>query len=108
MALHLQCRTCGTQALVPDCAPECAAVEGAHLSRCPGADLDSLLTCPPDSGCCQEDHHHGAAADACPLLAAGTEHVHAPGTKDCTACRPITITWYAGGSPVMLQPATGG
>jgi hypothetical protein len=108
MALHLQCKGCGAETLVPDCAPECAAVEGAHLHGCPAADLDSLLTCAPDSGCCQAPHHHGAAADACPLLLAGTEHDHAPGTDGCTVCRPIGITFYAGGSPVMLQPATGG
>jgi hypothetical protein len=114
MAIHLRCGGCGTEALVPDCAPECAAVTGAHLSGCPGADLDALVICPPGSGCCQVDHHHGRAANAGhPLALAGVPGADHDGdcgadNPDCAVCRPITITWYSAGSPLMLQPVTGG
>jgi hypothetical protein len=113
MALHIRCGN-GHEAFVPDCAPECAAVEGAHLHGCPGADLDSLLACPPGSGCCELPHHHGQAANDCALIASDPEHNHhalpreqTVGNPACGVCRPITITFYDAGNPASLRLVTG-
>lgn len=120
MALHLQCGN-GHQAYVPDCAPECAAVIGAHLAGCPGTDLDALLVCPPGSGCCDGSKHpglsHGMAAhlghpNMAAAVAAGlSEHEpdhegeHTLANEDCAVCRPMTITIPP--SSVTVQPVTG-
>jgi hypothetical protein len=73
-----------------------------------GASLDSLISCPPESGCCQVPHDHAAAANACPgghgacpagadctvITAAGEAcpggHCHAD-LDDCTVCHPLVI-----------------
>lgn len=94
--IHVQCPGCGTSAHV-NCIPGCEQVEGAHLDKCPGADLDSLVQC----GCCKQDHHHGAAANACAGRHAGD---CGPGTDGCTVCRPLIITMLPG---TTLQPAGG-
>ncbi len=131
MALHLKCGN-GHEFYVPDCAPECAAIMGAHLDGCPGADLDALLACPPGSGCCELQHNHGDAARACPEdhaaaghqcahpepadcpVWAGTEAAgscpgghHGLGVTGCTVCRPMTITFYDGGNPASIRMVTG-
>jgi hypothetical protein len=113
MALHLQCAN-GHQAYVPDCVPACAAIDGAHLAGCPGADLDSLLVCPPGSDCCQKPHHHGQAANACKLMASDPEHNHhelprseTVDNPDCGLCRPMTVTWYDPGNAPALLHLTG-
>ena len=41
------------------------AAEGAHHETCPVWDLGSAVSCPPDSGCCQEDHSHDTASNSC-------------------------------------------
>jgi hypothetical protein len=109
MALHIRCGN-GHEAFVPDCSPQCAAIDGAHLAGCPGNDLDSLLSCPPGGGCCELPHHHGQAANDCPLIGTDPEHNHhalgrdqTVDNPDCGLCRPVTITFYDGGNPASLR-----
>jgi hypothetical protein len=117
MSLHIRCGN-GHEAYVPDCTPQCAAIDGAHLSGCPGDDLDALLVCPAGSGCCDGTAHpgagHEAGANACPLIASDPEHNHhalgrdqTVDNPDCGVCRPVTITFYDGGNPASLQLVTG-
>jgi hypothetical protein len=92
--LHVQCRGCQTSAYV-----DCSCPEGhdphvrGHHDACAFGDLDSQVTCPEDSNCCQENHNHGQEANAC--LAEHDEPcgLDAPG---CTVCRPLTITVMPG------------
>lgn len=97
----LQCDGCGTQAFADcTCPAGHAANVGAHHPECSHADLDSLVTCPPGSGCCAQDHDHAAAANACP---GGHEDVPCP---DEASCR----VWRAGVPDVLhpqFSPATG-
>ena len=132
--LHIQCNGCRTSAYV-DCACATIghdpAVSGHH-PQCQMADLGATVTCPRDSGCCDGSAHpgisHDAAANACPEVHEGHACAHpdpaacpvwantpgdgacpgghhGKGVRDCTVCRPVTITVMPGSTVLQLSGA---
>lgn len=89
MPYHVQCPVSGVSAY-PDCAcpPTVDLVAiGGHLDGCPMGNLGALITCPPDSGCCQADHGpggHDGAANACP-----GGHGDCPEPATCALWKPV-------------------
>lgn len=64
--LHVQCPGCGTFALIEcSCPPGLIELLGFHRESCSHFDIGANVTCPPDSGCCQEEHSHDAHANSC-------------------------------------------
>lgn len=63
--LLLECNGCPARVMT-ECSCPLDLSRTAHEPTCQHSNLDAMVTCAPDSGCCQESHDHGAKARACP------------------------------------------
>jgi hypothetical protein len=99
---HVECKNCHSWATADcSCPPELAELP-FHLPACKLADIGAVVTCPPDSGCCQLPHSHDANAMTCPGLTGGIGH---PG-EPCPHPDPVTCPAHVSStSPMAGTPA---